>query len=159
MRRPCAPSVSPMCVGCSGRRRPLQGDAIGSVSYITSELGNNLRFNFKHIRGLLGCGLPNWRRRGMKGPYRFCSPMARLAICFGSTGILASPTIADAPEQFLPEQVTSSTIPGNGDLNPYGVAIVPPGFPSNGAIRPGDILVSNFNNSSNLQGTGTTIIK
>ncbi len=51
-----------------------------------------------------------------------------------------------------------STVPGNGDMNPYGVAYVPAGFPKGGAIAPGDILVSNFNNSQNLQGTGTTIV-
>jgi uncharacterized protein (TIGR03118 family) len=51
-----------------------------------------------------------------------------------------------------------TTIPANGDLNPYGVAIVPNGFPSGGALKPGDVLVSNFNNSSNQQGTGTTIV-
>ena len=60
---------------------------------------------------------------------------------------------------FLPRSITSSTIPGNGDLNPYGVAFVPSGFPSGGTIATGDVLVSNFNNISNLQGTGTTIIK
>ena len=54
---------------------------------------------------------------------------------------------------------TVSTVPGNGDLNPYGVAFVPSGFPSGGLLNPGDILVSNFNDSSNLQGTGTTIVK
>src|SRR6516225_7907583 len=67
---------------------------------------------------------------------------------------------ADADEQpFLPKSVVSSTVPENGDVNPYGVAIVPAGFPSGGTIVPGDVLVSNFNNSDNLQGTGTTIIK
>jgi hypothetical protein len=60
---------------------------------------------------------------------------------------------------FLPRLVVSSTIPANGDLNPYGVAFVPQGFPGGGAIAPGDVLVSNFNNSKNLQGTGTTIVK
>jgi hypothetical protein len=53
---------------------------------------------------------------------------------------------------------TPSTVPANGDLNPYGVAVVPPGFPSGGLLKPGDILVSNFNSSANLQGTGTTIV-
>jgi hypothetical protein len=43
-------------------------------------------------------------------------------------------------------------------LNPYGVAFVPSGFPSGGAAAPGNILVSNFNNSANLQGTGSTIV-
>jgi hypothetical protein len=55
-------------------------------------------------------------------------------------------------------QVTS-TVPANGDLNPYGVAFVPAGFPAGGAAQPGDVLVSNFNASSNLQGTGTTIVR
>ena len=65
---------------------------------------------------------------------------------------------ADEPP-FLPETVVSSTVPENGDVNPYGVAIVPRGFPSGATIAPGDVLVSNFNNSDNLQGTGKTIIK
>lgn len=51
-----------------------------------------------------------------------------------------------------------STIPSNGDLNPYGVSVVPDKFPKNKKIKAGNILVSNFNNSNNLQGTGTTII-
>ncbi len=50
-----------------------------------------------------------------------------------------------------------STIPSNGDVNPYGVAFVPTGFKGGGLLAPGDLLVSNFNNSSNLQGTGVTI--
>src|SRR5262249_43014182 len=53
-----------------------------------------------------------------------------------------------------------TTIPPNGDLNPYGVAFVPQGFPSGGALTPGDVLVSNFNNGLplNQQGTGSTIV-
>jgi uncharacterized protein (TIGR03118 family) len=54
---------------------------------------------------------------------------------------------------------TLTTVPANGDLNPYGVAFVPKDFPSGGSISPGDILVSNFNNSKNQQGTGTTIVR
>lgn len=49
----------------------------------------------------------------------------------------------------------ASTVPNNGDLNPYGVARVPV---STGNLVAGHILISNFNNSSNLQGTGTTIV-
>jgi len=63
---------------------------------------------------------------------------------------------------FLPNPVqTVSTVPANGDQNPYGVAFVPNGFPGGGKANPGDILVSNFNNSvmsGNQQGTGTTIV-
>jgi hypothetical protein len=55
--------------------------------------------------------------------------------------------------------VTVSTVPSNGDVNPYGVAFVPRQFPTGGMLNPGDILVSNFNNSKNLQGTGTTITR
>jgi hypothetical protein len=51
--------------------------------------------------------------------------------------------------------VGPSTKPSNGDVNPYGVAVVQRG---DGALRPGDTLVSNFNASSNLQGTGSTIV-
>ncbi|WP_237170482.1 hypothetical protein [Paludisphaera borealis] len=54
---------------------------------------------------------------------------------------------------------TATTIPANGDVNPYGVAFVPSGFASGGLLQAGDVLVSNFNNSSNLQGTGTTIVR
>jgi hypothetical protein len=66
---------------------------------------------------------------------------------------------ADEDRGFIPRLVNSSTIPANGDVNPYGVAFVPEGFPSGGSIATGDVLVSNFNNSANAQGTGTTIIR
>jgi len=65
----------------------------------------------------------------------------------------------DGQKAFLPRLEASSTIPANGDLNPYGVAFVPDGFPSGGMLAPGDVLVSNFNNINNLQGTGVTIVK
>lgn len=52
-----------------------------------------------------------------------------------------------------------STVPANGDLNPYGVAFVPKGFAEGGPLAPGDVLVSNFNSSANnFQGTGTTLV-
>ncbi len=50
----------------------------------------------------------------------------------------------------------ASTVPGNGDVNPYGVAIAPV---TTGNLEAGSILVSNFNNSTNAQGTGTTIVE
>jgi hypothetical protein len=48
------------------------------------------------------------------------------------------------------------TVPANGDVNPYGVAVVPA---SAGRLTAGDILVSNFNDKANVQGTGTTIVQ
>jgi hypothetical protein len=52
-----------------------------------------------------------------------------------------------------------STVPPNGDVNPYGVAFVPQDFQGKGVLNPGDLLVSNFNDSANVQGTGTTIVR
>src|SRR5580658_5783107 len=49
----------------------------------------------------------------------------------------------------------ASTVPGNGDVNPYGMAVIPR---STGDEFRGNILISNFNNSGNVQGTGTTIV-
>lgn len=50
----------------------------------------------------------------------------------------------------------TSTIPDNGDVNPYAVIVAPV---SAGVIEKDDVLVDNFNNISNLQGTGTTIVR
>jgi hypothetical protein len=78
----------------------------------------------------------------------------------GVIALLFGPTLnADNNNiPFLPQVV--STMPPNGDVNPYGVAFVQQNFRGDGGpLRPGDILVSNFNNSGNLQGTGTTIVR
>ncbi len=48
------------------------------------------------------------------------------------------------------------TVPANGDVNPYGIVVV---RHSAGALVQGDILISNFNNEENLQGTGSTIVE
>lgn len=49
----------------------------------------------------------------------------------------------------------TSTITDNGDLNPYAIVVAPV---SAGKIQKDDVLVDNFNNVSNLQGTGGTIV-
>ena len=46
--------------------------------------------------------------------------------------------------------------PAKGDVNPYGVAVV---RRSVGKLVKGDILVSNFNNAGNKQGTGSSIVE
>jgi hypothetical protein len=53
-------------------------------------------------------------------------------------------------------QTVASTVPKNGDVNPYGTAVVPA---TTGRLMAGDVLVSNFNNHRNLQGTGSTIVE
>lgn len=56
-------------------------------------------------------------------------------------------------------KTVASTIPANGDQNPYGLVVVPA---SVGQLVKGDLLVSNFNNNGangGEQGTGTTIVQ
>ena len=83
----------------------------------------------------------------------------------GAVLLFAIAGSADETNEILLSELTDSahavisTVPPNGDQNPYGVAFVPNGFPQDGALRVGDLLVSNFNNSGNLQGTGTTIVR
>jgi hypothetical protein len=50
----------------------------------------------------------------------------------------------------------ASTVPANGDVNPYGVTAV---LASAGKLTAGSILVSNYNDKANVQGTGTTIVQ
>lgn len=71
----------------------------------------------------------------------------------GAAQASASPFISS----FKPNpQPSSSTVPPNGDQNPYGIVTVPR---SVGSLRRGDLLISNFNDSANSQGTGTTIVQ
>lgn len=50
----------------------------------------------------------------------------------------------------------STTVPANGDVNPYGLVVVPR---TSGKLKAGNLLVSNFNDKANNQGTGTTIVQ
>jgi len=70
-----------------------------------------------------------------------------------------STAYADEPKGYLENihrHVTlTTTIPENGDLNPYAIVVAPV---TSGLIHKDDVLIDNFNNVSNLQGTGTTIM-
>jgi len=84
----------------------------------------------------------------------------------GLMGSIQAVTTSPANAPLLPAlptaaQQTVSTVPANGDLNPYGVAFVPQGFQggANSQLQAGDLLVSNFNDSTNTEGTGSTIVK
>jgi hypothetical protein len=72
----------------------------------------------------------------------------------------AAPTSSAQPAAFLGRlhglTPVASTVPGNGDVNPYGVAVVPASW---GRLTAGDILVSNFNDKANVQGTGTSLVE
>jgi hypothetical protein len=77
-----------------------------------------------------------------------------MAIASGFCVAQAQEPQRDADDAFLPSPVRSvSTVPKNGDVNPYGVVFVPNNFNTGtGPLQHGDILVSNFNNVKNASG-------
>jgi len=87
--------------------------------------------------------------------------VAQLSETAALCGILAAACQAQqTPQPFFPLPPSQvSTVPSNGDVNPYGVFFVPKNIAGGGTLQAGDILVSNFNNNLNLQGTGTTILR
>ena len=79
--------------------------------------------------------------------------MSAALLALGGAGAGAAP---QGMLELLHKHVTlTSTITDNGDLNPYAVIVAPV---SAGKVAAGDVLVDNFNDVSNLQGTGTTIV-
>ena len=85
----------------------------------------------------------------------------------GVVGVLLAVGVAVAPAAgasttssfvggFRTITTVASTVPKNGDVNPYGVAVV---TRSKDRLHRGDVLVSNFNDKANAQGTGTTIVE
>lgn len=84
--------------------------------------------------------------------------LAKLAIAALALGTLNAAWAAQ-PRGFLEtihrQQMLVNTVPDNGDQNPYAIVVAPV---SAGSIEKGDVLVDNFNNATNLQGTGSTIV-
>jgi hypothetical protein len=89
---------------------------------------------------------------------KMTSTLLAAASCLVLVLALAGPVQAQAAS-YLPgikkHHLATSTVPENGDQNPYAMAVVPADM---GSVRQGDLLVDNFNNKDNLQGTGSTII-
>ncbi len=87
----------------------------------------------------------------------------RVLLLTAAVFVLAVPASATA-SPFLSHFSTVSTIASAvptsgaamGDQNPYGVAVVPR---SVGDLVRGDVLVSNFNDATNAQGTGSSIME
>jgi hypothetical protein len=83
-----------------------------------------------------------------------------LAAVTAAGALAAAPAVAGSGGPFIKQfhkiSTIASTVPHNGDVNPYGVVVV---GHSQGKLVQGDVLVSNFNNAKNLQGTGTTIVQ
>jgi hypothetical protein len=89
-----------------------------------------------------------WRERALL----VCAGLAALVVV--TTASAAGP--GSFTLSFNTVQTIKSTVPHNGDVNPYGIAMV---STTSGKLRAGDILISNFNAKSNHQGTGTTIVQ
>ena len=98
-------------------------------------------------------------RRNMKSGAS--KTLAVAALMLGAAGACMAQGSFKWQPVFLPSAAHSvSTVPSNGDVNPYGVAFIGNTFLTGaGPLQHGDILVSNYNNKNNLQGTGTTIIR
>src|ERR1700680_2833915 len=90
---------------------------------------------------------------------KFCFPLLMLLTSLENRGLSQSGLFDTRSILNSLQSITATTIPSNGDLNPYGVAFVPAGLAAGGSLTAGDLLVANFNNSTNLQGTGTTIVR
>jgi hypothetical protein len=80
------------------------------------------------------------------------SLLACLALSAGTASAFDHPFIG----RFSTITSIGSTVPANGDVNPYGIVNV---RKSVGSLVRGDLLISNFNSAENLQGTGTTIVQ
>jgi hypothetical protein len=86
------------------------------------------------------------------------APFSDAGFQLDAAGSISNPTGALLPQLQTTTPLVTSTVPASGDENPYGVAFVPTGFAPGGTTSAGDVLVSNFNDSANLQGTGTSVI-
>ena len=109
---------------------------------------------------------------------RLIAAVALPALALGGCGGSSSSSSSSSPSTSTPATSTSaaaakppgapflaslrtattiaSTVPANGDVNPYGIAVVPATI---GSLKAGNLLVSNFNDKANNQGTGTTIVQ
>jgi hypothetical protein len=87
------------------------------------------------------------------------SRAAVMATTLGAAALLASGIAQAEPQGFLEtlhhHTTLINTVPDNGDQNPYAVVVAPVTV---GTVKKGDVLVGNFNNAANLQGTGSTIV-
>ncbi len=87
--------------------------------------------------------------------------IAAASVAFLATGTaFASSAAKPFLKQFHTQTELATTVPkhgpAKGDQNPYGVAVVKR---SVGKLVKGDVLVSNFNNGKNQQGTGSSIVQ
>ncbi len=124
------------------------------------------------------------RPRSRSLPAALAVALTLVVLAAGATGALAAPgaspgrgTVAHAsrskpkarhrktkgsakPRPFIEGlhgiKTVASTVPANGDVNPYALLVVPSSW---GKLVKGDLLVNNFNDKGNDQGTGSTIVQ
>jgi SMP-30/Gluconolactonase/LRE-like region len=72
------------------------------------------------------------------------------------SGLVSGFAAAQSPAATHTITTIASTVPANGDINPYGIFVAPSTV---GNLVKGNLLISNFNAASNEQGTGTTIMQ
>lgn len=92
-----------------------------------------------------------WRRKSLL----FLVLIAVASLSFMGTAAAFGGDSSSILKQLQNISVITSTVPANGDINPYGIVEVKR---SVGHLQHGHILISNFNNMANQQGTGTTIV-
>ncbi|MBV9654703.1 MAG: hypothetical protein JOZ42_09090 [Acetobacteraceae bacterium] len=92
------------------------------------------------------------------------APLRPLRLALTAAAVLAGlsasvPARAEGDAGFLNTihhfSTLTSTVPQNGDQNPYAVLVAPV---SVGKIQKDDVLITNFNDRNNLQGLGTTVV-
>jgi hypothetical protein len=80
-----------------------------------------------------------------------------MAFGMGAGASIHVPRLPATP--ILPMTVTASTVAANGDMNPYGVAFAPTGFPAGGVLNAGDLLISDFDNKEGKPGLGVSLVR
>jgi hypothetical protein len=102
-----------------------------------------------------GCGSASTAPQGLSGGEASQSAGGQ----YNAEQAAAATVLKPAAGSFLAGKDTvtllGSTTPSNGDINPYAIW---PVTVTAGSVSAGDVLVDNFNNASNNQGTGTTIV-
>jgi hypothetical protein len=91
---------------------------------------------------LAGCGSSS----------RTSSTAASAPATSSTTTTIATPFLS----QLTKVSTLTSTVPANGDVNPYGIVMVPS---SVGKLHSGALLVSNFNDKANNQAPARRLIR
>lgn len=114
-------------------------------------IGNSTKTGVGTVAGTMGT-VPLITRSIRRAPIAGALTFAAL-LAWGQTGQAEPNGFLETVKRHV---TVTSTVAGNGDQNPYALVVAPVTI---GAIQQGNLLVDNFNNSSNLQGLGTTIVQ